>query len=112
MHRTGVCTTTVTELFQSCGVRLGGNLAKTFAHVPSNSPLKLEYLGLSIYFSNLEAIAPHAHLLKSIYLIPGGYGQILMALYAECIFLQIIQVLYINESLIDYLNHTHKLSVC
>ena len=93
------------ELFQSCGVRLGGNLAKIFAHVPSNSPLKLEYLGLSTYFSNLEAIAPHARLLKSIYLIPGGYGQILTIFRAECIFPPIIQVSYIYESLIDYLNH-------
>ena len=92
------------ELFQSCGVRLGGNLAKIFAHVPSNSPLRLEHLGLDIYLSNLEAIAPHARFLKSIYLIPGASSQILTILHAECIFPPIIQVSYIHESLIDYLN--------
>lgn len=81
---------------------VGGNLSKIFGYVPSNSPLKLEHLGLSDNFSDAAAIASHARSLRSIHLCGS---RILSVMYAECIFPPIIETSCVDGHTIGYLNH-------
>jgi hypothetical protein len=73
-------------LFQDDRYPIGWNLSKIFGYVPSNSPLKLEHLGLSDHFSDAQAIASHVRSLRSINLCTYRSLEILTVLYAESIF--------------------------
>ena len=93
------------ELFQDDFYPIGGNLSKIFGYIPSNSPLKLEHLGLSDTFSDAQAIASHVRSLRSINLCASRSLNILTVLYVESIFPPIIETLGVDDFLINYLNH-------
>ena len=78
-----------------------GNLSTIFGYVPTNSPLKLEHLGISYGFSNATAIIPHIRSLTSVKL--SFRDDMLTALHSERIFPPIIKTASVNSQLIDYL---------
>ena len=89
------------ELVNSLGHE--GNLSTIFSYVPTNSPLKLEHLGISYGFSNAAAIVPHIRSLTSIHLSFRS-DSILTVLHSERIFPPIIRTANVNSLLIDYLS--------